>query len=194
MSLHPLLRKAGDGELPPWARARDDRVSHMERVAGLLDGWARALGSDRDEALRWRAVGMLHDVLRDEEPERLRPLVPEGLRDLPGPLLHGPAAAARLRREGVSDVEVLRAVSFHTTGHPELGVVGRMLYVADFLEPGRGFLGERRRALRERMPGEWRTVLREVVRERIGETLAEGRPLRPETVAFWNSLSADADG
>jgi hypothetical protein len=46
MSLHPLLRKAGDGELPPWARARDDRVSHMERVAGMLEGWARALGSD----------------------------------------------------------------------------------------------------------------------------------------------------
>src|SRR5690606_16072758 len=138
---------------------------------------------------RWRAAAWLHDALRDAAPIGLRLLVPEWARDLPDPLLHGPAAAARLAADGVDDQEVLDAVAYHTIGHPSLGRLGRAVYLADFLEPGRTFEPEWRASLRARMPDAFDDVLREVVAARIAHLLQTGRRVRPETVAFWNAIA-----
>jgi 2-amino-4-hydroxy-6-hydroxymethyldihydropteridine diphosphokinase len=94
--------------------------------------------------------------------------------------------AARL---GDGDAELAEAVRYHTLGHPALGQLGRALYLADFLEPGRDFEEEWRAELRARMPEDLDGVLREVVRARIQNLLSADRPVRAETVAFWNSLA-----
>src|SRR3712207_8721147 len=49
------------------------------------------------------------------------------------------AAAARLVAAGESRQDVLEAVRHHTVGCAAWGRVGRALYMADFLEPGREF-------------------------------------------------------
>lgn len=194
MSLHPILAAAGRGCLPDWSQAGPERVSHMGRVAALLGDWAAALGCADDEALRWRAAGFLHDVVRDADPDELRAWVAPDLADLPGNIIHGPAAAARLRREGVADEAFLRAVAYHTIGHPELDRLGRSLYAADFLEPGRKLLREWRKELRDRMPGDLGPVLREVAKTRVGRLLEKYSPMPRETFGFWNSLVGDSDG
>ncbi len=187
-TLHPIVAAAAEGRLPDWAVARAERRDHMERVATLLDAWAAGLGLSATERARWRSVGYLHDALRDEAPEALRGLVPEDLRALPGPVLHGPAAAARLRAAGVKDEDLLAAVALHTVGGAELGRLGRALYAADFLEPGRGFLEEWRESLRARMPADLDAVVLELVRARIGHLLERGMAVPWRTVAFWNAL------
>jgi nicotinate-nucleotide adenylyltransferase len=96
-----------------------------------------------------------------------------------------------LRAEGVADPSLLRAVAYHTLGHPEFDDLGRTLYVADFLEPGRASLPDVREALRARMPGELDAVAREVASLRIRHLVERGLPLRPETVGFWNVLAAE---
>jgi HD superfamily phosphohydrolase YqeK len=183
------LREAGAGRLPAWAAVGPARRGHIERVAALLDEWAVELDLDAVERARWRAAGWLHDALRDADANALRAVVPEQLHDLPVQLLHGPAAARRLRADGVADAALLDAVSFHTLGHPCLDLLGRALYAADFLEPGRTFAVGERAALRARMPHAFDAVLRAVVRARMTHLLASGRPIREETVAFWNVLS-----
>jgi 2-amino-4-hydroxy-6-hydroxymethyldihydropteridine diphosphokinase len=160
----------------------------MSRVAGLLDAWARARGCAEADRQRWVAAGWLHDSVKDEEPETLRPWVSGELRGMPGPLLHGPAAAARMEDDGVSDRELLHAVTYHTLGHPELGSLGRSLYAADFLEPGRRPRRGWRRGLRARMPEEEEGVLREIVRARVVHLLDRDRPVYRETVEFWNTF------
>jgi len=187
-TLHPIVAAAADGHLPDWAVARAGRRDHMERVATLLDSWAAGLGLSPEERARWRSVGYLHDALRDEAPDALRGLVPEELRSLPGPVLHGPAAAARLRSAGVEDEDLLAAVALHTIGGAELGRLGRALYAADFLEPGRSFLEEWRESLRARMPADLDAVVLELVRARIGHLLERGMSVPWRTVAFWNGL------
>ena len=161
----------------------------MQRVAALLMEWGDGFGLDETERMRWAALGYLHDAVREDDPEPLRPRVPPAFSRLPGRLLHGPAAAERLRVEGVKDGEFLNAVAFHTLGHPGLGLMGRSLYAADFLEPGRDLLNEWRAELRGRMPGELDGVVREVLGARIHHLVELGSPLRPETVAFWNVLT-----
>jgi 2-amino-4-hydroxy-6-hydroxymethyldihydropteridine diphosphokinase len=133
------------------------------------------------------AAGWLHDALRDESIATLRELVPPEYRELPGPLLHGPAAAAKLRAEGVADAELLDAIAYHTVGHPSFGQLGRALYLADALEPGRTFAPAWTAALRARLPRAFDAVLLEVTAERLEHLVARRLPLRPETVAFWNT-------
>jgi HD superfamily phosphohydrolase YqeK len=112
--------------------------------------------------------------------------------DLPDPVLHGPAAAEQLRIDGVMDGELLRAISGHTVGDPDFGLMGRALYCADFLEPGRSFLTEWREDQRGRMPSEVNVVAREIAGSRIGNVVERGGTILPRTVAFWNRLVEDA--
>ncbi len=163
-------------------------MRHMAGVAELLRSWALARGEPPREVARWSAVGFLHDALRDAPEEEARLWAGEEFSDAPPSVLHGPALAARLRVEGVRDEEVLLAVEYHTFGHPGMGVLGRALIAADALEPGRDHRPQWRAALARRMPGDLEAVVREVVRARMLRQLVAGRPLRPETAGFWNSL------
>lgn len=163
----------------------------MERVSSLLGGWADDAALSPDDRVRWRAVGFLHDVLREADPDTLRARVAPEHRSMPGPLLHGPAGADRLRVAGVLDGELLTAVAWHTTGDVRFRTLGRALYAADYLEPGRSFLPEWRAELRARMPGDLDAVLREIVAARIANLVTKGRPVLPRTLAFWNDMAGE---
>jgi HD superfamily phosphohydrolase YqeK len=189
-SLSPTVRAAARGKLPRWAEAGWKRRRHIARVAALMREWAKALGLPKTDVERWVAAAYLHDALRDADPEALRPLVPPGFRDLKGKVLHGPAVAERLK--GEADEEVLDAVRYHTLGSPRFGVLGRALYLADFLEPGRKFEREWTESLRRRMPREMDAVLREVVEARIGHVTKQGVEVHPETKAFYEQVARAA--
>jgi len=160
--------------LPAWTVATPERRAHIERVVALLNEWARAMTVPPDERARWLRAGWLHDALRDA------PAASE--------LDHGPLAAERAARDGEHDQGVLDAVRYHSIGYAGWDEVGRMLYLADYLEPGRTFDREARRDLAARVPAERDAVLREVVRRRIEWTVRSGWPLREETVRLWNAL------
>ena len=160
--------------LPTWAHVTPARRAHVERVAAVLTQWADALRVSETEKDRWLRAAWLHDALRDAP--------------LPDPLAHGPAAADRAAADGERDRGVLDAVRYHTVGHAGWDDVGRMLYLADFLDPGRDFDPDGRRALAARVPADRDAVLREVARRRIEWVVRSGWPLHPDTVAFWNDL------
>lgn len=165
--------------LPPWAVVVPERRAHIARVASLLDEWARALGVDATERARWQRAAWLHDALRDAGGDDA--------------LEHGPAAAAQAAAAGETDAGVLDAVRYHSVGWARWETVGRMLYLADYLEPGRPFDADARRALAARVPVDPMGVLREVARQRIERALRSGWVLRPETVGFWNSIASHGD-
>jgi HD superfamily phosphohydrolase YqeK len=160
-------------------------------VADLLESWAPT--QPADEPARWRAAGFLHDSLRDGTPDELRTMGGPELDRFADDLVHGPAAASRLRAEGVQDEDFLRAIAYHTIGHPEFETLGRALYAADFLERGRPYRRKWRKSLRARMPQEADFVVREVARARIEKHLGDSHPLAEETVAFWNVLVKERD-
>lgn len=191
--MHPVIEAASRGELPSWTVAGTSRREHMARVAALLDSWATSMELPEDERARWRAAGHLHDALRDERADALRPLVPSADEGLAGPMLHGPAAAERLRQDGVSDEDLLSAIAAHTTGRAGLGAVGLALYAADYLEPGRDWgspqVAELHAALRARMPNDLRAVVRDVAAERMRRALESRRPIHPDTLSLYNELA-----
>lgn len=162
-------------ELPDWAVVTPERRAHIAGVAALLERWAHALSVSDGERARWLRAAWLHDALRDAE----------GFDD---ELAHGPAAADRAARDGERDQGVLDAVRYHSIGCARWDGVGRMLYCADFLEPGRKFDRAERGALAERLPSDPAAVLRAVAERRIHWVVRSGWRLLPETVAFWNAL------
>jgi len=183
-SLHPVIRAAGDGDLPDWAVMDDDRWAHAERVARLMRKWAKRQGLRKSDRVRWSAAGYLHDALKCVPPRRLR-RVYDLPGDIPDPILHGPACAQQLRDEGVDDHSLLRAIAHHTTGHRELDELGSSLYLADYLDPGRLSGRVRRRRLRSRLPAEHDQVLAAVAAAKIGTLLDRRLQIPRVTVEFW---------
>ena len=178
-------------ELPSWAVATPKRRAHIARVAALAGSWAERRGVSDAERQRWITAAAWHDSLRDAEPAELRKQVSGAFADWPGKLLHGPAAAERLRTEGFEDEGILTAIAYHTVGHPSLDDAGRALYMADYLEPVRTYDQIGRAACRARMPHDMSGVLRDVLLSRIQNMLNSHRPLRSETLAFWNQVVED---
>jgi HD superfamily phosphohydrolase YqeK len=172
--------------LPPWAAVSAKRLAHIRRVTALLESWAAAMKLPEDEASRWTAAGTLHDALRDAPEEMLRTLTGDGT--TPAELLHGPAAAVRAEQDGERRQDVLDAIRHHTVGCVTWERTGRALYMADFLEPGRGFLIAERRFIAAQVPHDPDEAFRQVVRLRLGWSLSQGGELFPATVALWNAV------
>ena len=103
-------------------------------------------------------------------------------------LLHGPAAAARLRADGERRTDVLEAIAHHTVGSAAWGATGRALYMADYLDPGRRFAATERAYLAAQVPRDFDGTFREVVRHRLSWVLREGFPLHKQTVDLWNAV------
>ena len=175
---------------PSWATASPERVAHIERVARLVLDWAEEMGVPDSERNRWLRAVWLHDALRDAPAEELEKWAPTS----PGPpaIRHGPASAARAKADGETDRGVLDAVRYHSMGLAEWDMVGRVLYCADFLEPGRSFDQSGRADLAARFPRDPTGVLREVARARVARLVQSGWPLPDPTVRFWNSLFSRA--
>ena len=172
--------------LPTWACVGSKRLAHIERVTSLLRAWGAAMRLDADEANAWIDAGAWHDALRDAPEELLRKIT--GDNETPEALLHGPAAATQLERDGEKRTSVLDAIRYHTIGSASWDRTGKALYMADYLEPGRKFSREDRFFLAAQVPHSFDAAFRQVVRFRLDWSVREGNHIFPETVALWNSL------
>ena len=172
--------------LPAWAQVSAKRLAHIERVAEMTRAWADRMGVSDEERGRWLQAAWLHDALRDADPATIERWAPVATG--PDDLRHGPASAARAEADGVGDEGVLDAVRYHSIGYGGWETVGRVLYGADYLEPGRTFKREWRADLAARFPEDPAGVLRAVATDRLLRLVSSGWPIPEPTVGFWNSV------
>ena len=175
-------------QLPSWAEVSPERAAHIERVVALADAWAERMRISAAERTRWVRAAWLHDALRDAAAATLERWAADA--SWPRSLRHGPASAARAAAEGETDRGILDAVRYHSVGWADWDMVGRALYCADYLEPGRTFRREWRAAQADRFPDDPAGVLLAVASDRLAHLIESGRPLIDPTVRFWNSLVA----
>jgi len=173
--------------LPPWAIVGERRQAHIARVTDLVGQWAGAMRVPTAEADRWRTAAALHDALRDAKPQELARWAPQD--DWPLALWHGPAAAAASAADGIEDGGIITAIRYHSVGWLGWDRAGQMLFMADFLEPGRSYYDATIAELSARVPRDPEKALREVLERRVLWARAAGKTLRPETEALWASLA-----
>lgn len=176
--------------LPSWSVVSPERLAHIRRVVALIEGWCMRMEVPVAHRERWLRAAWLHDALRDAPAADLARLAGTGEDEVA--LLHGPAAATRAAALGETDPGVLDAVRYHSVGYAGWDMTGRVLYAADFLEPGRNFDRATRAELAERFPDSPGTILREVARRRMQWLVASGWRIPESTWSFWNSLALGA--
>ena len=114
---------------------------HISRVRVIARQLAEVHGVNVELADLTAAA---HDIARHlparqliEEAERLN--IPVGEFERAAPIvLHGPVGATWLRAEGgLSDPELFEAVYWHTSAHPDLSPIGKVVFVADKIDPAK---------------------------------------------------------
>jgi predicted HD superfamily hydrolase involved in NAD metabolism len=123
---------------------KEGRYLHTLRVVKASGELAKIHGLDPKKA---RLAAYLHDCKKYMRENELREYLrshPEGLRDAnrPAEVLHGFAAALFAEIEaGISDLEILEAIKWHTTGTPGMCDLAKVVFLADMIEEDRDFKG-----------------------------------------------------
>ena len=121
----------------------EKRFAHTMGVAETAKSLAKVWGEDCSRAF---VAGLVHDCAKeipfDETVRLLRENGYEPDEDelsAPG-ILHAPLGAIVAKDEfGIEDAGILGAVRFHTTGRPAMSTLEKIIYIADFTEPGRKY-------------------------------------------------------
>jgi len=183
-------------------RVSKKRLEHTLRVEALAVRLARFWGVSEDNA---RIAALLHDIARDESDADLLGQVKDTddpvAREMAGtaaPLvLHAPVGALIARRDfGVDDPGILRSIAVHTTGAPQMDRLAMIMFLADYCEPGRHFVGV------EDVRSLLFSSLEEAMARALAQTLAylrrHSRPVDRHTVeaaaAFARLAAEDSQG
>lgn len=167
-----------------------NRFQHSLRVAEQAVKLAAVFGIDQSKAF---LAGLLHDYARDlSAVELLQKAGKYGLIEIEleraAPiLLHGPVGSKLLEDElNFQDTDILRAISRHTVGDPDMTLLDRILYVADMTEAGRSYPGveELRRIAEQDLD----KALLKGFDITISYVLKKGWPIHPKTVEARNRL------
>ncbi len=122
----------------------DFRYAHSVRVAEYAQQLARHYGYPHKMQRLCFLAGITHDMCKELPVSALLALVQtDGMpitdaERQSGELLHGRAAAAVLHSKyGIRKKSFLNAIRYHTIASARFDTVGKIVYIADKIEPGR---------------------------------------------------------
>lgn len=122
----------------------DHRYQHTLGVMETAISLARKYGADEQKA---ELAAIFHDYAKFRPKEEMKEIIvsqgfPEDLLTFNAELWHAPVGAYLVEKEaGITDQEVLDAIRYHTSGRPGMTLLEKIIYLADYIEPGRHFPG-----------------------------------------------------
>ncbi|MGI5823187.1 MAG: bis(5'-nucleosyl)-tetraphosphatase (symmetrical) YqeK [Dethiobacteria bacterium] len=178
-NVRKLLQRRAGGRLFNHSRGVEECACRLARVYGV----------DETKA---SLAGLLHDYGKIYPEKVLRQVALEhslgdGLIFQEPKLLHAPVGAWLVRHElGIEDEEVLAAIRVHTTGAAGISLLARIVYLADYIEPGRVYPGvdDLRKTAFENL----NQALLNALERTIKHILEKKKVLHPDSIAFRNSL------
>lgn len=139
-------------ELEKIRRAMEKELSagryiHTLGVSYTAASLAMAHGEAMEKAM---TAGILHDCAKSMHGSELVAICEKAHlnvtaveRSNPTALLHAKAGAYLAEyKYGVTDEDILNAIRYHTTGRPDMSRLEKIIYIADYIEPGRKQLAE----------------------------------------------------
>lgn len=188
--LNPALISISREELEKLLQARltNKRYKHVLRV----EETAIKLAELYPEASVDKASisALLHDYAKDDSENHLT-----NFKDYPGydpewleygsAIWHGPLAAMIADTQfGVKDEDILQAVWSHTIGGYDMTLDQKILFIADYIEPGRDFKGVEK--ARELAKTDLDAAVDYKIKQSITHLVASGRQVYPETLFIYN--------
>lgn len=114
-----------------------DHPGRLEHIIGVMEEsikLAGLYGADKEKA---RVIALLHDVAKKTGDCTMKALMVEGGYDLKThpKIWHAYVGEyLALTKYGITDDEILKAIKWHTTGHRNMTLLQKILFVADFTE------------------------------------------------------------
>lgn len=119
--------------------------------------------------------------------------LPKDLLDYHHELWHGPVGSILIDREyGINDPEIREAIYYHTTGRANMGKLEMIVFLADYIEPGRNFPGldeVREMAQQDLVKACWM-----VSRNNIDYLMKQEVTIYPDTFHAYNDLTRHNGG
>ena len=180
------LRHAMEKTLEP------KRYEHTLGVAYTAASLAMVHEADVEKAL---IAGMLHDCAKCMPfhkqiavCEKHNVSLSEVERAENSPLLHAKTGSTLARTEyGITDEDILHAISYHTTGRPAMSTLEKIIYIADYIEPGRKMLPNLslvRKMAYQNLDDTMRQILNDTL-EHLKEKSGSIDPMTKETYHFY---------
>ena len=170
------------------ARMSKQRFKHVLRVEQSALELAEKYDVDREKS---SIAALLHDVAKEEPDSEMRDLVISENLDLDllqygSQIWHAPVGAVQARRDfEITDEEILNAIKYHTIGTPDMTDVEKVIFVADYIEPGRDFEGVKKaRKLAEKS---LERVIQYKIRDTIVDLVARKKKIYPKAIDSYNA-------
>lgn len=119
----------------------EDRMAHTMGVMYTCAALAMAHGYDLNDA---QAAGLLHDSAKCIPGKKKMKMCEEHkipVTDFEKEhsfLLHAKLGAYIAREKyGIKNEDILTAITYHTTGRPDMSILEKIVYIADYIEPMR---------------------------------------------------------
>jgi len=155
---------------------------------------SRELSIDTEKV---KIASLAHDIAREIETEKMIALASkkfdiENWEKSYPLLLHGKAGAVLVAELfSVNDVDILEAIAWHTTGKPGMSDVAKIVFIADYIEPGRDHLdGDLTERLLNRSLDEKLLI---VVKERMDYNRKRGNPVTKLSQKLYEELRRGVD-
>ena len=117
------------------------RFIHTLSVAGTASSLAMCYGADLEKA---ETAGLLHDCAKCMDVRKMQKvcekagLTVSSFEADSGSLLHSKAGSVLAAETyGITDPDMTNAIRYHTTGRPGMSLLEKIIFVADYIEPGR---------------------------------------------------------
>ena len=170
----------------------DGLQAHIYRVRDVA---LELAGRHRIESERAELGALAHDVCRAVPGDQLLTMsaefdvdVMEVERDFPL-LLHGPVGAELLRREeDLTDHDIYEAVRWHSTAHASLDPLGKLVFLADKLDPQKAAVYSYQSILHDMALESLDLALLEFLSRELGSRIERGETVHPASIEARNSL------
>ena len=185
------LRKLDEADLRAvsYSMIRAKRIAHVQGTEQEAVSLARRWGANEVHA---RRAAILHDCTKYLNlEEQLRICAQYGIEldemeQTAVKLLHSKTGAALARYVFGEPEEVCQAICWHTTGKPNMTLLEKILYIADYMEPTRNFDGVER--LRDLAYEDLNAAVLLGTEMTVEEMNGYGSPVHPNTLAARDFL------
>ncbi|UFT97842.1 bis(5'-nucleosyl)-tetraphosphatase (symmetrical) YqeK [Radiobacillus kanasensis] len=171
---------------------RTTRFEHTVRVTDTALELAKRFGGNLEKA---ELASIFHDYAKYRNIHEMKRWIitealPKDLLQYHHELWHGPVGALLVEREvGISDSEVLSAIRWHTAGKANMSQLDKIVFLADYMEPGRDFPGVDE--VREVAHNNLEKACWLATKNTIMHLMKKGQSIYPDTFHCYNSLLHD---
>lgn len=152
---------------------------------------------DADEEAAYIAA-LLHDYVKDFSKEQTKAymsqnnLVIDEIMSNVHQLLHGRIAAHIAKEQfNISNKDILNAIEYHTTGRKKMSKLEKIIYLADFIEPGRNYAGVEELRIAAEQDLDKAVLL--ALNNTIKYVISMGKLLHTNTIEARNTLLLEGD-